>query len=554
MKKSRAKEQIFAEMHRELRRWNPAIPESAERMDAILRILLELYAYQLEQIDRRVDQTWQVAVNSLIKSMVPESRKWPVPAYTVLQCEISDPVVEIDPHTRFFYKEKRESGRTFFFSSQKTEKLISAEVRHLFIRMQDTVLDLSPGKVGDEYESGLSDQVSASRVPRQVYVAVDYNGMPSDLKNAKLYLDGSETVLKQLCWGYWYPSTNFGGFYEDSGFCPGLTGDIARLVCDKDEATDWGGLRRDSDLFKALEYNFVVVPEQFSSTWELGPPDPELATMLDRSDIKLASDNDHFYWIRVDLPEGGDKKRLKEGFGLLFNCFVATNKNALSTYKYTGGYRLVEVELPEPVDTILEITGVEDSDRNDYLPLHKVQTDRAGYTYTLEERGNRLVLWFDFSSRVEAPPDYVTINYTVTAGVAANGIDKGQVSELYEKHPGVAATKNVIPSRGAIPAKTEQQIIAEVSSRLRNRDRVLSFQEIATWATIFDPRVKKAECDNSVERGERGIRRCIRVKVGVSGEDFYSDDETALLKIRLAEFLKSRSPVNTNYQIEVIRG
>ncbi|MCK4632288.1 MAG: hypothetical protein KAT79_03395, partial [candidate division Zixibacteria bacterium] len=123
IEKSRSKEQIFSDMHRELRRWNPSVSESVDRLDPVLKILIQLYAHQLERIDKRIDQTWEVSINSLIKSLVPESKKWPVPAFTIMKCAISDPVVEIDEHTRFFYKEKREGGKTFFFSSQKQEKL-----------------------------------------------------------------------------------------------------------------------------------------------------------------------------------------------------------------------------------------------------------------------------------------------------------------------------------------------------------------------------------------------------------------------------------------------
>ncbi len=143
--------------------------------------------------------------------------------------------------------------------------------------------------------------------------------------------------------------------------------------------------------------------------------------------------------------------------------------------------------------------------------------------------------------------------YTVTAGTAANGIEKGQINELYEKHPGVSGAVNITSVGGAIPAKTEKQIITEVSTRLRNRDRALSFHEVAAWTKTFDPRIKDAECENSVERAARGVRRCILVKVHVGAEDFYSDDEAALLEHRLKHFLKSRAPVNSRFQVEIVR-
>ncbi|MCX6826249.1 MAG: hypothetical protein NTV06_03115, partial [candidate division Zixibacteria bacterium] len=140
LKELRTPEKIFSDMHRELRVWNPQIPESPERLDPILRILLQLYAHQLSVIDKRLDMVWEMAANSLIRAVCPESRRWPIPASTVIRCQPIDPVVEVDPHSRFFYKEKREGGQTFFFSSLRKERLISAEVKHIYLTMGGSVL------------------------------------------------------------------------------------------------------------------------------------------------------------------------------------------------------------------------------------------------------------------------------------------------------------------------------------------------------------------------------------------------------------------------------
>ena len=553
IQKSRNRQQIFADMHRELRKWNQSIPESVDRLDPVLKILLELYSHQLERIDQRIDQTWNVAVNSLIRALAPESQRWPVPAHTIMKCQPVDPVVEIDPDTRFFFKEKREGGQTFFFSSQKKEKLVAATVRHIFARFEDTLLDISPAGASEHMRGTLSDAQLKGKGAGQIYIGVDYSGMPTGFRGATLCAQGAETVLRQLRWGYWYPGSNFGGFYEDSGFCPGLAMSLEDLFTDGDEPVNWGSLRSSSDLFKQVENNFIILPEIFTSTWELGPPDPQMLKLIDDDELKFSVEGDGLYWIKVDLPKGGDKVKLKDGFNLHFNCFVATNKNGLSTYKYTGGNRLVEVEIPEPLDSILEITQVIDSNRNEYVPRYRVRSNHSDQTYSVEERGDRLVLWFDYTHQLDVPPDYITVYYTVTSGVAANGIEIGQINDLYEKHPGVDSVKNITSVQGAIPSKTDQQVVTEVSARLRNRDRALSFHEIASWTKTFDPRIKEAECENSVERAARGIRKSILVKAHVGAEDFYSDDETLLLMQRLKHFLKSRAPVNTRFQVEIIK-
>jgi len=95
--------EILLRMHRELRHFVPDIPESLERLDPILRMLLQLYSSKLADIDERIDEVWDVATSSLIKSMFPESKRWPVPSFTVIRGDLTDPVVEVDQHTQFLY-------------------------------------------------------------------------------------------------------------------------------------------------------------------------------------------------------------------------------------------------------------------------------------------------------------------------------------------------------------------------------------------------------------------------------------------------------------------
>lgn len=538
-------------MHRELRAWNSEIPESAERIDPILRILLQLYAGQIEHIDKRIDHVWEVATSSLIRSLCPEGIRWPVPAFTVMRCQPTDPIVDIDPHIRFFYKEKREGGQTLFFSPIRHERLIAAKVRHIFLAVDNTVIDFSP----------IDENAPSSSRPRpsftsgnsyKIYLGIDHNGPSSDFAKALLFLVGQSDLLKQLHWAYWYPSSHFGGFHEDSGFCPGLTS-FEDMFAGTGQTAEWGGLRTGANLFKPLENNFISLPEKFTLTWEMGPPDPKLAELLKRNDISLPSDTGNIYWVRLDLPAGGDKAKLQSSFEAYLDCFIAVNKTELTLFKHTGGNRLVEVELPESIDRILEVTSVVDSGGKEYVAKHKVGVDRSHRFYSPEERGNKLVLWFDFSSQLELPPDSLTVSYAITAGVDANGIEIGKITDLYENHPGITSAYNLIPTAGAIPAKTDEQILTEVSARLRNRDRSLSFPEISRWAMTFDPRIKKASCENGVERAERGVRRCIVLKAAVTKTQFHSEDEVNLLRSRLGSFLKARSPINTHYRVEIIK-
>ncbi len=522
-------------MHREMRTWNTQIPESPERLDPVLRIMLQLYASQLAKIDSRMDKLWDVASDALLKSLYPECKRWPVPSYTVMHCDPIDPVVSIDPHTRFYYREKREGGQTFFFSAQREEKLVKAVLKQALLRVGSTVVDISPPVEGTPLRPPILELPFSRSTPGQIYLAIEHGDHAGNFAGSPVFLKGNDDVLNQTRWAKWYPSAASGQFYEDSGFCPGAECNIEDIISTgRTDSNDWGGLRSCADLFDQLENQFVIVPEAFANTWEIGPADPELSQLMTQSGIPGTPGTERCHWIRIDLPQGGDKRLLSAPLEVYFGAFIATNKNELTLFKHTGGNRVVEIELPESIDNVLDITTVVDSSGRDYLPHHIVKPGSTSGAYSLEDRDNRLVLWFDFSSTIETPPESLTVTYSVTAGTDANGIEAGQISDLYENHPGIAEAINLVPAGGAIPAKTEKQIVTEVSARLRSRDRALSFQEIGRWSTSFDPRIKGAQCVNGVERGPRGVHRCIIVTARVSAADFYSDDELERLLDLLA--------------------
>ncbi|RKX23768.1 MAG: hypothetical protein DRP45_09705, partial [Candidatus Zixiibacteriota bacterium] len=193
--KAKSQDEIFADLYRQLRAWNPDVPESPERADPIVRTLLKLYSFQLSRLDQRIDQVWDIATRSLIRALVPECRRWPVPAFTVMRCEPADAVVEIDQHASFFYKEPREGGQTFFFSSAASEKLVNASVKHMYLALEDSIIDLSPEAV-DSLPSTLPTGKDSQA--GELYIAIEHDGLPSDFDGTRVFLNGDPEALDQL--------------------------------------------------------------------------------------------------------------------------------------------------------------------------------------------------------------------------------------------------------------------------------------------------------------------------------------------------------------------
>ncbi len=550
--RARTAQQIFDDMHRELRAWNEQVPESADRMDPILRILLRLYANQLASIDGKIEHTWEAASRALIKSLCPESLRWPVPAFTVMQAQPKDPVVELDPQTRFFYKEEREEGDAFFFSSLRPEKLLKAELKNIFFAAGERVYDISPLQPESTRISASPQPSAFSGEGASLYASVQYQGNAEDFLDAVVFIQGDKEALQQIRWSKWFPCID-GDFDEDGGFCPGLNRTGGDIFSSGEDVSDWGGLRSSRDLFKPLENNFVIIPGDFATVWRPGLPDRGILGLLKNAGIDLPEEAEKLYWLKIMLPEGGDKSVFRHPVSMDFNCFIAVNRQEKTLFKHTGGNRLVEIEIPDNIDEIVEIDSVSDSQGNDFIPRHQALSGEEKKFYAVIAEGDRLRLLFDFSSRMELPPESITVNYSVTKGTGANGISAGKVTELYENHPGIDSLQNITPVRGAIPAKTDQQVAREVASRLRGRDRAMSLDQIVKWATTFDSRISRVECEKGVMRAPGGLRKCMVVKIFASEKDFYSEDEMNLLRQRLESFLKGRTSVNSQFRVEVIK-
>lgn len=484
--------------------------------------------------------------------MFPESKRWPVPSFTVICCDLTDPVVEVDQHTQFLYRETREGGSTFFFSPHRNERLLSAEVRCAILSSGDQMIDIAEDSVDEDEEENEPASTPFFEPPDTLYLGIDFEGETNDFDGSQLFLLGNPEALKQLYWSSWSPGTESGLFHDENAFCPGMVSRAnERSYVYHDLPTDWGGLRSSADLFSPIHDNFVFLSTEFVSAWEKASLDDDLADIMSSNGIDLPEDNSPLYWIKIDLPDGGDRARFNSPLGFHFNSFIATNKSEQTLFKHTGGNPFVEIEIPEDISNLLEISNVVDSNSNEYLPVHTVQTGSDTRSYAADERDGKPLLWLDFSPYMEVPPDSITVYYSVTAATRANGIEAGKINELYENHPGITGAENIIPASGAIPAKTEEQIVTEAKTRLRDRDRALSFQEISRWARTFDPRIIDAACENSTELTSRGVRRCIAVLLSIEHQAFYSNDEISLLQRRLTSFLKSRVPVNTHFKVGI---
>ncbi len=556
------KEQIYSQLLAEIKYWFPEIPDSSDRLDPILRLLLGAFAYQIEKLNQRINSTWDQAFRSLVRNVFVEGLRWPVPASTVMKAEPRDEILELDSSVKFLYKDEKEE-RDFIFSPLGKVRLLKAELILAYFCSGPTLFQLIPEADNDkskgEKKAALPPEgrkVTSPPPPESaLYLGIRYNGSPRDFLDVPVFFGTDEKTLHQIRWSRWYLSSPEGYFFAESSFCPGTRPQrkTQSLGPPRKPFVFLGGLGEGADLFESLTDHFFYLPPSHLASWgKCGAPYDLQKLVPNRLVEEHGPVSEKLFWIKIVLPEEGDRTLLSHLKDIHFNCVVTINKKDLTFFKHTAGNQFLEVELPEECSTILSIDSVVDSDNREYQNQLNLTSSETAFTYLTEERNKHMILWFDFSNYPGSIPNSVSVNYSSTYGPLGNGIEAGKIEQLWERHPGIRSVTNVLPTGGGMPAKTPEELCSEISSLLRNRGRAVSFQEMEHWARLFDSRITSAECRNVIRKGPQGAFRCTQVDVRVKSHEFCSGDELKLFKRRLERFLKARSLVNVSIETNIV--
>ncbi|MFQ6003299.1 MAG: hypothetical protein ACE5KJ_06090, partial [Candidatus Zixiibacteriota bacterium] len=520
------KEQIYSQLLREMKYWFPEIPDSSDRLDPVLRLLLGAFAHQIEKLNQKINATWDQTFRSLVRTVFVEGLRWPVPASTVMKVDPTDEILELDTSVRFLYKDEKEE-RNFIFSPWGKVKLLKAELGLAYYSTgEDLFLLSSFGK--DKYEKNgerrvvpLSNNIKASAQfsnQHTLYLGIRYNRSALDFSDVPIFFHTDEDALHQIRWGRWFLSSPDGYFFKESSFCPGVDAQQNLKSFDSPQKTFvfLGGLGKSEDLFKSFADYFFYLPPSHLARWGSCQIPSDLQKFVSAGLLGEQSKNsEKLFWIKIDLSEKGDKTSFADLKEIYFNCFLAINKKDLTFFKHTAGNQLLEVELPEECSTIFSIDSVVDSNNREYQNRLNLSFSKTPFSYITEERNGHVVLWFDFTNYPGSGPNSISVYYSTTFGSLGNGIEAGKIEQLWERHPGIRSVTNILPTSGGMPAKTTEELLLEVSSLLRNRGRAVSFEEIEYWTKLFDSRITSAECKNVIRMGPQGAFRCTRVNVRV---------------------------------------
>jgi hypothetical protein len=545
---SKSKEEIFRELIQDARRFWPDLPDTQERMDPVLKILFGAFACQFESLYSSLNETSEQIFEAMARHMYYDALRSPTPAVTILRFDPTDPGIEIDELTSLIYTEERgREKRPYYFSPVARSHLVQATPAKLFLLKEEGLSDLSPRIQEKGLESKNPQFISIPKETCNEFCGgrkVLYLGLKTTegldvLPDFNLFFDAPEKTLAFLRWGEWIPSDTEGIFSPDGRGVPGKA--IFDLTWHVKNPPLIPHHRSPEDFLSDFEEYFFPVRGLVPS---YTPRD--LQQLLGEKNEEVLESEESLAWLKVILPPEATEGSLLEIRGIHPNCIPAVNLFHQTHTHVTQGLPLVEMTLPDPLTKVYRIDEVRDSEGRVYENRLNASDLQSPLLYSIREDGERpcIVLYFDKDQNV---PERVQITYSITEGEEANKIEPGLITDLYDKrrHPGIENVTNITRSAGGQSAPTREDLLRGFTHLLRNHSRGITSRDLEDLTLSFDLRIQKAVCEPGVDRGPKGARRCINMRISVGESAFPTQGEKEIFSKRLQTYLKERSPINT---------
>ena len=518
--------------------------------DPVVLLLLRAFAREFAEVYLQVERTTDRAFQALVRRLLTFPRA-PRPAQTVLQFQVSDPGVMVDESVMAVGRRAVAAG-----SGQEELPIHFTPVRpcRLGEAVPTAVVLVGPGGEAGLLQSSGDWRASATSAPApgwtapaggggaQLYVALD-GPPPADPGLAGgFYLDGDDRAARSCLWSAWERIGPDGA--AETRLEPG------RLVPQtaREPEPELFSFRSDRRVTSSPFETFMVRLPPGGGGSPAAPPGaggPSAA-------VPAPADGRRREWWRAILPPQADPAMLR-ALRLRGNCVPAINRQVCRVSFNVAAVPEQSLSLPVTLQQLLGVEEIED------LATGQVFRDRGEPEGYREPRGYRLRE--DPEGRVSLllhdrlpgqRQTRVQVRYTTTLGEAANGLERGSVTALYENRPGLRGVTNVAVSVGGEAARPLPQQEEELRSVLRTHARCVVAQDYREMARLFDPRrVEAVEVRPGVTRGEKGLRRCVEVLVQVPAGEFVSEGESEHFLRCLQRHLESRSPVTEAVRVRL---
>jgi hypothetical protein len=227
------------------------------------------------------------------------------------------------------------------------------------------------------------------------------------------------------------------------------------------------------------------------------------------------------------------------------NCAVSINAHYLKQSYFYRGPGPMEIELQNKANEIFDIAAIYDNLGRSYSNIYVAPgdgEDQCRYIPRIDGSQFKLIIAPPDAGKI---PDRLTVEFRVSTGDAANGIEAGLINALYNPYPGIESVINLTSTKGGTAARSFNDMIKAFPNVLRSHNRAVTVADFESLAVAFDKRIVSAKATiGSVERGGV-LRGCIELTIGMGNFRFKLQNESELFLARLSRYLEMRGPVGT---------
>jgi hypothetical protein len=537
--------------------------------DPVVLLLLRAFAREFAELYLQVERTTDRAFRALVRRLLTFPRA-PRPAQSVLQFQVSDPGVMVDESVMAVGRRAVAAG-----SGQEDLPIHFTPLRpyRLGDMVPGAVLMVTPAgeasllQAGGDWRPGpaTASPPGWTAPPTggglHLYVALDGAPPADETLSPGFFLDGDDRAGRACLWGAW-ERLGPGGTVE-ARLEPGR----AITHHPRDPEPELFSFRSDTRVESSpFEARFIRLsaggPVGSGSVAASGTPAgagvpagaavPPGAGGPAAVAVPAPADGRRREWWRALLPPPADPEGIR-ALRLRGNCVPAMNRQVCRVSFNVAAVPEQSLTLPVTLQQLLSVEEIEDVGTGQ---VFKDRGEPGGYReprgYRLREDADGRVALLLHDRLFGHRQARIQVRYATTLGEAANGLERGSVTALYENRPGLRGVTNVAPSAGGEAARPVPEQEEELRAVLRTHARCVVAQDYREMARLYDPRrVQAVEIRPGVTRGERGLRRCVEVLVRVAPGEFVSEGESEHFVRGLQRHLESRSPVTEAVRVRL---
>ena len=508
-------------------------------------MIFKTMASRLKAVNDKINNVSETIIRDLACRIFFDGLLHPIPASTILKYTTGSSQTDIDDSTEACWVNTAvKPSITFYFSPVESKTLFPLEAVVALAKNSDGshILWTDPQWPGKNHvlsNFDVSNENADIDSNDCIYIGLKLFSDDNEVPAADLFIHSSPELLGLIRWGRWSFTQAEDVFSKPDFYGKASLKNISRKK-PAPEISLWGHNyfpQEHKDEYSDFIFN---IPGG-----KISNPPFALRQTFSGQSRNFWEDIEPLYWIKIEFDRKVPSNVLKSFVLTATNCLVAVNSHFQKQNFFYHGPGPMTLDLQSPANEIYDIISISDNRGRLYSNVYgSAAADNPECRYIPRVHGDFLQLMI-IPPPEGPPPDRFSVEYKTSADQLANGIVAGNISSLYNPHPGIESVINLTDTRGGVEARTFDDMIAAFPHVLKSHNRAISFSDFESLALVFDKRIKSAKAKLSSTSRNGIILRCLELEVNLGGYKFEPPEEGQLFLARLQNYLETRSPMGT---------